>query len=67
MYHVLPEKQNIGYYWFMLLELTKTNFIGRGMAQAVNRRLPTAAARVRARVRSCGICIGQSDTGAGFL
>jgi hypothetical protein len=25
------------------------------------------AARVRARVRSCGICGGQSGTGAGFL
>jgi hypothetical protein len=25
------------------------------------------AAQVRAQVRSCGICGGQSDTGAGFL
>jgi hypothetical protein len=30
------------------------------------RRLPTAAARVRAQARSCGICGGQSVTGAGF-
>jgi hypothetical protein len=30
-------------------------------------RLPTAAARVRVHVRSCGICGAQSDTGAGFL
>jgi hypothetical protein len=37
------------------------------IAQAVSRRPPTAAARVRAQVRSCGICGGQSDTGAGFL
>jgi hypothetical protein len=29
--------------------------------------LPTVAARVRAWVRSCGICGGQSDTGAVFL
>jgi hypothetical protein len=28
---------------------------------------PIAAARVRARVRSCGICSGQSGTGTGFL
>jgi hypothetical protein len=41
--------------------------MGHEIAQAVSRRLPTAAARVRARVRSCGICGGQNDTGAGFL
>jgi hypothetical protein len=40
---------------------------GHVIAQAVSRRLPIAAARVRARVRSCGICGGQSGTGAGFL
>jgi hypothetical protein len=37
--------------------------VGRAIDQAVSRRLPTAAARVR----SCGICGGQSGTGAGFL
>jgi hypothetical protein len=37
------------------------------IAQAVSRRLPTTAARVRARVRSCGICGRQSGTRAGFL
>jgi hypothetical protein len=37
---------------------------GRAIAQAVTRRLPTAAASVRAQVRSCG---GQSGTRAGFL
>jgi hypothetical protein len=36
---------------------------GRATAQAVSRRLPTAAARVR----SCGICGGQTGAGAGFL
>jgi hypothetical protein len=40
---------------------------GRAIAQAVSRQLSTATARVRARVRSCGICGGQSGTGAGFL
>jgi hypothetical protein len=30
--------------------------------QAVSRRLPTAAVRVRSQVRSCGICGKQSDT-----
>jgi hypothetical protein len=40
---------------------------GRAIAQAVSRWLPTAAARVRARVCSCGICGGQSGAGLGFL
>jgi hypothetical protein len=39
----------------------------RAIAQAVSHRLTTAAARVRAWVRSCGICGGQSGTGADFL
>jgi hypothetical protein len=42
-------------------------YISRATAQAVSRRLPTAAARFRAQVRSCGICGGQSGTAAGFL
>jgi hypothetical protein len=36
---------------------------GRAVTQAVSRRLPTPAARVR----SCGICGGQSGSGAGSL
>jgi hypothetical protein len=40
---------------------------GRAIAQEVSRRFPTAAARVRAQVKSCGICGGQSDTAARFL
>jgi hypothetical protein len=39
----------------------------RGIPQAVSRRLPTAAVRVRAQVRSCEIYGGRSVTGAGFL
>jgi hypothetical protein len=39
---------------------------GRAVAQAVRRWLPTAAARVRDRA-ACGVCGGQSGTGAGFL
>jgi hypothetical protein len=42
-------------------------YFGRTIAQAVSRWLPIAAARVRSRVRSSGICGGQSDAGAGFL
>jgi hypothetical protein len=40
--------------------------VGRAVAQAVSRWLPTAAARVRVRA-ACGVCGEQSDTGAGFL
>jgi hypothetical protein len=39
----------------------------RTRAQAVSRRLPTAAGGVRAHVRTCGIYGGQSGTGADFL
>jgi hypothetical protein len=39
----------------------------RAIAQAVGRGLHTAAAWVRVRGRSCGICGRQSGTGAGFL
>jgi hypothetical protein len=40
---------------------------GRAIAQAVSRWLPTAEARVRARVLSIGICGRQSGAGSGFL
>jgi hypothetical protein len=40
---------------------------GRAIAQAVSRMLSTAEARGRDQVRSCGICGGQNDAGAGFL
>jgi hypothetical protein len=41
--------------------------IGLAIAQAIRRRLPTVAARVRAQVRSCEICGRQSGIGAGFI
>jgi hypothetical protein len=44
-----------------------TTELGLAIAQAVTRWLPTAAARVRSRVWSSGICGGQSGAGAGFL
>jgi hypothetical protein len=43
--------------------LEETQSIGPDIAQAVSRRLPIAAARVR----SYRICDGQSGTGSGFL
>jgi hypothetical protein len=41
--------------------------LGRVIAQAISRWLPTVAARVRARVWSSGICGGQGGAQAGFL
>jgi hypothetical protein len=41
--------------------------IGRTIAEAVSRWLPTEAVRVQSRVWSTGICGGQSGVGAGFL
>jgi hypothetical protein len=41
--------------------------LGRAIAEAVSRWLPTAAARVQSRVWSSGIYSGQSGAGAGFL
>jgi hypothetical protein len=43
--------------------VTYIRLLGRAIAQAVSRWLPTAAARVRARVWSSGIC----GAGSGFL
>jgi hypothetical protein len=40
--------------------------LSRGQAEFVH-ACHAVRVRVRARVRSCGICGGQSDTGAGFL
>jgi hypothetical protein len=55
-------------YFLVLQNVQKLGYSrGRAIAQAVSRRLPTAATRIRAQVRSCGICGGQSGTGAGFL
>jgi hypothetical protein len=48
----------------MLVDIA--HYRGRGIAQAATGRLPTAAARVRAQVRSCGICGRQSGTGQVF-
>jgi hypothetical protein len=55
--------------YFMLLQCWGHVMSNEGcaIAQAVSRWLPTAAARVQARVWSCGICGGQSGAGAGFL
>jgi hypothetical protein len=51
---------------YVLLHCDLSIHGGRTIAQAVSRWLPTAAARVPARVKTCGICGGQSDTGGRF-
>jgi hypothetical protein len=48
-------------------EVASKRLAGGAVTQALSRRFPTAAARVRAHVSSCGLCGGQSVTGAGFL
>jgi hypothetical protein len=40
---------------------------GRAIAQAVSRRLPTAAARVQTRVGTLDFVMDKSGAGAGFL
>jgi hypothetical protein len=40
---------------------------GRAIAQAIIRSHPTTAARVRAQVKSCEICGGQSGARAAYL
>jgi hypothetical protein len=46
--------------------VTLKSQLGRTVAEAVSRCLPTAAAWVRVRA-ACGICGGQSGAGTGFL
>jgi hypothetical protein len=46
---------------------TKKSLEGPTIAQTISRRLPTAAARIRAQVTSRGICGERNDTGVGFV
>jgi hypothetical protein len=46
--------------WKIVLLLVRYLLMDRAIAQAVSRRLPTLAARVRAQVRLYGICVGQT-------
>jgi hypothetical protein len=48
-------------------QIVAKGFLGRTIAQAVSRLLPTEAALVLSRVRSCGICGGQSGNGSVFF
>jgi hypothetical protein len=67
--HIFPSRSS-----FTCLRKPATYFLtircnsnlGRAMAQAVSRRPATAEARFRSRVSPCGICGGQSGTGAGI-
>jgi hypothetical protein len=50
----------------MKLDAGPNTDLGRAITQAVSSLLPTAAARVRAQVKSCGICGGQSGVWGRF-
>jgi hypothetical protein len=66
----LKRKENIFNSLKVLLKYFKMPliiYIGRAIAEAVSRWLPTLAARVQSRVWSSGICGGQSGVGAGYL
>jgi hypothetical protein len=52
--------------WFYYTHFKQSQW-GRAIAQVTSCWVPTAAVQFRARVRSCRICGGQYDTGAGFL
>jgi hypothetical protein len=53
-------------YHSTLYNLSYSQCLGRGIAQAVSRRLSTMAARFRCQVSLCLICGGQSGTREGF-
>jgi hypothetical protein len=65
-----------GFHFFGFLNSLQSNDVrlasnpqpgGRTIAQPASRRLPTAAARVRAGIMSSWTCSGQSGTGTRFL
>jgi hypothetical protein len=58
--------QTVTHHVFQCLFYICYNY-GRAEAQTVSSRFPTAAGRVRTRVKSCRIGSGQSDIGADFL
>jgi hypothetical protein len=64
---VLDALEEIRPWYFGSQPVTILTELGRAIAEAVSRCLPTAAARVRARIWSCGVCDGQSGTVADFL
>jgi hypothetical protein len=50
----------------IFLKTILSSFLGRAVAQAGSRWLPTATSLVCV-LAACGVCGGQSGTGAGFL
>jgi hypothetical protein len=78
---ISPLINNSGALWHLLLPLflragqrargstrtVPTAKLGGALAHAVSRWFPTAAARVRALVKSCGVYGGERASGAGFL
>jgi hypothetical protein len=62
----IPEDRTLQAYLSFIQTARENVGVGRTVAQAVSRWLPTAAARVRIWA-ACRICGGQRGTWAGFL
>jgi hypothetical protein len=65
-FNICPFTLSAGLAFAACLSLFQSVF-GHAIAQAVSRRVPKAATQVRAQVRSCGICGGQSGSETSFL
>jgi hypothetical protein len=61
----LVEPRSLSWSSLNIVRCSENNNV-RAIAQAISRQFHTAAARVRARVRPCGICGEQSVTEADF-
>jgi hypothetical protein len=62
-------KKSMKFEWYPVISVYCSKVrhpVDRAVAQAISRSLPTAATRVRVWA-ACGVCGGQSGTGAGFL
>jgi hypothetical protein len=65
--HAQPRSYPTREHAYVHAQMLTVYYIGIHIAQEATRWLPTAVARVPARVWTCGNCGGQSGAHAGFL